>query len=223
MKKRISMILLVVLVILLVCSLAIVGNKYIKMRNDLSQANAKVEQLSKENQTKIENKDNEEEVKKEEKFSNVVYDPEKIVNKGEDNYSNKFSIGGYRGDLTINGNKVSHVIYLNTEPGKTEEHIFNLEEKISDVAMANLYPGVAEEYAFLSKNGKVYYSRNTTGLDDEKDVIEITQISNIVKVGVSTYDSDYSNPETRKGSVLVAIDKDGNCYDIRKLYEELKK
>ena len=46
MKKRISIVLLVFLVILLVCSLAIFGNKYIKMRNDLSQANAKVEQLS---------------------------------------------------------------------------------------------------------------------------------------------------------------------------------
>ena len=64
MKKRISIVLLVFLVILLVCSLAIFGNKYIKMRNDLSQANAKVEQLSKEDETKLENKDNEQELKK---------------------------------------------------------------------------------------------------------------------------------------------------------------
>lgn len=63
-EKRISIVLLVFLVILLVCSLAIFGNKYIKMRNDLSQANAKVEQLSKEDETKLENKDNEQELKK---------------------------------------------------------------------------------------------------------------------------------------------------------------
>lgn len=221
-EKRISIVLLVFLVILLVCSLAIFGNKYIKMRNDLSQANAKVEQLSKEDETKLENKDNEQELKKEEKFSNVVFDPENIVNKGEDNYSNNFSIGGYRGDLTINGNKVSHSLRINFEPDRIEyEHEF--EEMVTDVAMSSVYPGASEEYAFVTESGKLYYYMNVTGGDNSNNFVEITQISNIVKVGISTYDSDYSNPETRKGSVLVAIDKDGNCYDIRKLYYELKK
>lgn len=94
---------------------------------------------------------------------------------------------------------------------------------VTDVAMSSVYPGASEKYAFVTESGKLYYYMNVTGGDNSNNFVEITQISNIVKVGISTYDSDYSNPETRKGSVLVAIDKDGNCYDIRKLYYELKK
>lgn len=88
--------------------------------------------------------------------------------------------------------------------------------------MSSVYPGAAEEYAFVTKSGELYYFMNVTGADNSNNFMEITQVSNIVKVGVGYYDSDYSDLAAPKGSVLIAIDKDGNCYDVRKLYNELK-
>lgn len=222
MKKRITIIILVILVIFLVCSLAVIGNKYIKSKNDLNQVNEKIEELSKKYEEKAEDENNKktEEDEKEE-FLNCTFDPEKIVNKGEDKYLEDFSIGGYRGDLTINDNKVNHTIHINFEPDRVEfEHEF--EEKVTDVAMSSVYPGAAEEYAFVTKSGKLYYFMNVTGADNSNNFMEIMQVSNIVKVGVGYYDSDYSDLAAPKGSVLIAIDKDGNCYDVRKLYNELK-
>ncbi len=220
-SKNILIALLLVITIALAVGLAFLGNKYIRTRNDLNDMITKQEEAKNENKEE-QNKDDAEEPKKEDELSNVIFDPEKIVNKGDDTYLNKFSIGGYRGDLAISDNRVTHTIYLNSAPQETQEFKYELEGKVTDVAMANVFPGVAEEYAFVTESGKLYYAINTSAPNNTNEVTEITQVSNIVKVGVGEYDSDHMDPTVRRGSVLIAIDKDGNCYDVRKLTEKIK-
>ncbi len=220
-SKNILIALLLVITIALAVGLAFLGNKYIRTRNDLNDMITKQEEAKNENREE-QNKDDAEESKKEDEFSNVIFNPEKIVNKGEDTYANIFSLGGYRGEFIISDNIAIHKIHLNSAQQETHENKYELEEKVTDFAMANVYPGVAEEYAFVTESGKLYYAINGSAPDYKYETTEITQVSNIVRVGSGEYISDDTNLTLRKGEVLIAIDKDGNCYDVRKLYEEIK-
>ena len=203
--------LLNVMLIIIIVVIAFLGYGYKQNKDEIEALNSKIEEL---NNVEVQepNTSDKEPASVVENQKLVMYNSSKVVN-SDAKYSNSYSVGSYRGSLYIEGNKVTFSVF-NQNSGSNDEYVYEVNENVSDVALALVGQGTAEAKAIVTESGKVFI--NMAYNKDDLSVVELTGLPKICRVVITS-------KENTSGEFLIGIDEDGNCYDLMVEYNKISK
>lgn len=206
--KNIIMIILLLIAILAISATVFLGIKYKNTSTEVENLKGEIAKLNE--QISSEEKEPEAEQEIVEEFSNVKYDPSKVVN-SDSTYSENCYLGSTRGSLGIKGSELTFSVQV-TASNYNYSVTYDAKEKIVDSVRGAGGQGAVEITAIVTESGKVY--TNISSKDDGAN--ELAEVQNLPKICRVVYTTSTTKDGYFYGGTIIALDEEGNGYDLLK-------
>lgn len=206
---------IVIIILLLIAIVAIIGTvlfgiKYKNTADEVENLKSEIAKLNEQSGSeKVEEVEEEPEIVDE--FKNVKYDSNKIVN-SDSTYGENCYIGSTRGSLGLKENELTFSTQ-NSISDYSYSVTYDAKETIVDAARGTGGQGAFEITAIVTESGKVY--TNYSSKDDGAN--ELVEVQNLPKIVRVVYTTSTTKDGYFYGGTIIAIDEDGNGYDLLRM------